>query len=124
MSAALRFDPNNLRSWLHRIEETFQGGDFVKQAALAALRGEPAPAGPGLLNESPKADGAAIEPTVSVVMPLALAKQLDAELADFLCWTAGFKAARPDDTTHHPMGVQGARNTRDALRRAIEQAGF
>ncbi|KTS30487.1 hypothetical protein NS228_12785 [Methylobacterium indicum] len=50
---SLRQDPANLRAWLHRIEEHFAGrgqhqGSRVREAALAALRGAGAPAGPGL----------------------------------------------------------------------------
>ncbi|MGF3022701.1 hypothetical protein ACQVP2_07715 [Methylobacterium aquaticum] len=49
----LREDPTNLRAWLRRIEEHFAGRGLyqwgvVRDAALAALRGASAPAGPGL----------------------------------------------------------------------------
>lgn len=47
-------DPANLRQWLHRIEEACAGRSAliemieVRNAALHALAGRPAPKGPGI----------------------------------------------------------------------------
>lgn len=59
---------------------------------------------------------------VTIEYPIDGARRLDASLADILCWTAGFRAARPDDTSTYPMGVEAVREIRAALTRAIEQA--
>lgn len=54
MDEPARIDPANLRRWLHRIEEACAtlGASKemieVREAALSALAGKPAPTGPGL----------------------------------------------------------------------------
>jgi hypothetical protein len=59
------------------------------------------------------------EPTVTITLPLSKARQIDYEMSDLLCWTAGFAAARPDDATHDPMGTNGTRRMRELLNDAI-----
>lgn len=40
------------------------------------------------------------------------------QLADILCWAAGYRAATPDNATNWPP-VDGVRDLRDRLRKAI-----
>lgn len=47
------------------------------------------------------------------------ARQLSSGLADILCWAAGFRAARSDDPSSHPMGIHAVRDFRDVLEREI-----
>lgn len=214
MSASLHFDANNLRKWLHRIEEECASADAtpemsrVRCAALDAVRGIAATDGPGIQitaappppapddHEKPGCGGAAeaLPPIVimqvdgaftvqrgdlsavrlcwdemlgqvvnltwpsgggrlyamqtedervaerrrheqrrsenearrraivTIEYPIEGARRLDASLADILCWAAGFRAARTDDTSTYPMGVEAVREIRAALTRAIEQA--
>ncbi len=66
---------------------------------------------------------AEVEVPVRITLTLAEAERLSANLADILCWAAGFRAARQEDTSTHPMGIEGVRDIRDVLSRAIIQAG-
>ncbi|MDQ0510934.1 hypothetical protein [Ancylobacter amanitiformis] len=59
---------------------------------------------------------------IAVEYPIEGARRLNLDLADILCWAAGFRAARPDDPSNHPMGIHAVREFRDVLSRAIEQA--
>lgn len=60
--------------------------------------------------------------TVTVKLPIEMAKDIDLALADILCWSNGFIAACPDQIDRHPMGIYGVRNMRDALQRALSEA--
>ena len=64
----------------------------------------------------------ALERVVTITLPVSEARNLCAGMADLLCWIAGFKAACPDDSDRHPMGVHDTRNVRIFLMSAIERA--
>lgn len=56
-------------------------------------------------------------------MPVGDARELSAELADFLCWARGFRAALQDhDLERAPMGVEAIRRLNITLKSAIEKA--
>lgn len=62
------------------------------------------------------------ERTVTITMTLEQAKDWRAGLADILCWTRGFCAACPEDTSRHPLGVFEAQELSLRLRDAINLA--
>jgi hypothetical protein len=58
---------------------------------------------------------------ITITIPRAEAEALSWAMSDLLCWCAGFAAARPDDSTHDPMGVEGTRKMRVRLNGALDR---
>jgi hypothetical protein len=123
----LRCNVENLRSWLHRIEEACCGPaagsatrEDIRSAALFALRGERCVKGPGLHRIMETKEDFPEEPQVVLRLTLREANSLQHGMADLLCWSAGFRSARTEDTSTHPMGTAEVRDMRDHLRRAID----
>jgi hypothetical protein len=67
----------------------------------------------------PAPDG---ETRIVVSLSVEEAQRVSESMADLLCWARGFRAARPDDSDAHPLGVEGLRDLRIKLRRAIGEA--
>lgn len=64
----------------------------------------------------------AAEPRIMISLSVDEACRVSESMADLLCWVRGFRAARPDDFDAHPLGVEGFRDLRIKLRRAIGEA--
>lgn len=62
------------------------------------------------------------EPIVAVRMSLSQAQSVQGGLADILCWSRGFMAAKGEDFHYDPMGVNEIRELNLALKRSIEEA--
>lgn len=64
----------------------------------------------------------ALPPThILVSIPIGEARELSFGCADFLCWAAGFKAARQDATETHPPGTHSVRALRSYVDRALNK---
>ena len=72
----------------------------------------------------PKPPRPAPDSETRIVISLSVdeAQRVSEAMADLLCWVRGFRAARPDDFDAHPLGVDGFRDLRIKLRRAIGDA--
>ena len=71
----------------------------------------------------PRASASPIEPPpthIVVRIPIAEARHLSLGCADILCWSAGFKAGRGDDTENNPIGLREIRTLRTYLDQAID----
>ena len=70
----------------------------------------------------PDAPAAEAPPThITVSIPIGEARELSFGCADFLCWAAGFMAARPDATETHPPGTHSVRALRSYVDRALNK---
>lgn len=61
-------------------------------------------------------------PRIVISLSVDEAHRVSEAMADLLCWVRGFRAARPDDFDAHPIGVEGFRDLRVKLQRAIGEA--
>lgn len=56
---------------------------------------------------------------VTITLTRGDAERIKGGLADVLCWVRGFRAACPDDTERHPLGVPETRDIADRLTAAL-----